>query len=225
MNWMIGCIGPNVPTPRPFDEGPPLPLGTEDSPGRPVGPKSLYLAQLAERLGPQALKNIGYSEKMESLLPVKRIKQLPVRRPPVDRALGPDEGFLRLANPSNVRNRSAEFAAENAMDDRDRTYWATDDGVTSATLEVDLEGPVAINAVEVREPKNLQHVREYKVYGQVNSDWKLLAEGRTIGDRKVHRFDKVIPWKVRLVILQSDGYPAISKFGLYMAGTGKGAAR
>ncbi len=59
-NWMIGCLGPNVPTPRPFDSAPTLPLGVSDSPGRPVVPQSLYLAQLAERLGPQALENIGY---------------------------------------------------------------------------------------------------------------------------------------------------------------------
>jgi hypothetical protein len=59
-NWMIGCTGSNVPTPRPFDSAPTLPLGLSDSPGRPVVPQSLYLAQLAERLGPQAVKNIGY---------------------------------------------------------------------------------------------------------------------------------------------------------------------
>ena len=60
MNWMIGCIGLNVPTPRPFGKEPNLPLGTSDAPGTPVTPQSLYLTQLAERLGPQALKNIGY---------------------------------------------------------------------------------------------------------------------------------------------------------------------
>jgi len=59
-NWMIGCLGPNIPTARPFDKEPSLPLGTSDSPGAPVPPQSLYLAQLAERLGPQAVKNIGY---------------------------------------------------------------------------------------------------------------------------------------------------------------------
>lgn len=60
MNWAIGCIGQSVPTPRPFDKEPTLPVGTFDSPGKPVAPQSLYLAQLAERLGPKALKNIGY---------------------------------------------------------------------------------------------------------------------------------------------------------------------
>jgi hypothetical protein len=60
-NWMIGCVGANKAAPRPFDKGPPnLPEGIADSPGAAVAPQSLYLTQLAERLGPQALKNIGY---------------------------------------------------------------------------------------------------------------------------------------------------------------------
>jgi len=59
-NWMIGCKGENVPTPRPFDSSPALPLGISDSPGGPVVPQSLYLPPLAQRLGSQALKNIGY---------------------------------------------------------------------------------------------------------------------------------------------------------------------
>ncbi len=60
-NWMIGCVGQSKQAPRPFDKGPPnLPEGIVDSHGTAVAPQSLYLAQLAERLGQQALKNIGY---------------------------------------------------------------------------------------------------------------------------------------------------------------------
>jgi hypothetical protein len=57
---MIGCVGESKAMPRPFGSEPALPEGTKDSQGTPVTPRSLYLAQLAERLGVQALKNIGY---------------------------------------------------------------------------------------------------------------------------------------------------------------------
>lgn len=59
-NWMIGCIGESKLMPRPFDKEPNLAGGIKDSPGSHVAPKSLYLAQLKERLGIQALINIGY---------------------------------------------------------------------------------------------------------------------------------------------------------------------
>lgn len=59
-NWLIGSIGQNRRSARPFGAEPDLPEGIVESHGVPVEPKSLYLAQLAERLGPQALSNIGY---------------------------------------------------------------------------------------------------------------------------------------------------------------------
>ncbi len=61
VNWLIGCAGPNKAQARPGDTGgAKLPPGTTDSPDNPVAPRSLYLGQLKERLGPEALKNIGY---------------------------------------------------------------------------------------------------------------------------------------------------------------------
>ncbi|HWK57643.1 MAG TPA: hypothetical protein VNQ80_09905 [Parapedobacter sp.] len=59
-NWAIGCIGESTPLPRPFDRSLLLPEGTFDAHGTPVTPQSLYLTQLEERLGKQALINIGY---------------------------------------------------------------------------------------------------------------------------------------------------------------------
>ena len=53
INWCIGCTGELKKTSAP--SGPWL-----SSHGTPVLPKSLYLAQLRERLGEEALKNIGY---------------------------------------------------------------------------------------------------------------------------------------------------------------------
>ncbi len=59
-NWAIGCKGNMETRGMPFGHEPKLPEGIFDSEGRPVSPASLYLAQLRERLGPQALKNIGH---------------------------------------------------------------------------------------------------------------------------------------------------------------------
>ena len=60
MNWAIGCRGQRDLAAMPFGKAPKLAEGTFDSHGTPVLPASLYLAQLRDRLGPQALKNIGY---------------------------------------------------------------------------------------------------------------------------------------------------------------------
>ncbi len=59
-NWLIGSAGRDMLAPRPFGSGPDLPEGIVDSHDKSVAPQSLYLTQLAQRLGPQAVKNIGY---------------------------------------------------------------------------------------------------------------------------------------------------------------------
>jgi hypothetical protein len=53
MNWCIGCVG------TPVTIGG-TPNGIFDSPGKIVQPVSLYLQQLRDRLGPDAVRNIEY---------------------------------------------------------------------------------------------------------------------------------------------------------------------
>jgi len=62
-NWSIGNRGEELDEPMPvFGGAAPVPLrqGIVESPNQPVQPPSLYLQQLQDRLGPAALKNIGY---------------------------------------------------------------------------------------------------------------------------------------------------------------------
>jgi hypothetical protein len=63
-NWSIGNRGDEINDPMPMSgtglKGPSLHQGIIESAGKPVKPESLYLQQLLERLGPNAVKNIGY---------------------------------------------------------------------------------------------------------------------------------------------------------------------
>jgi hypothetical protein len=53
MNWCIGCVGTPVKTGS-------IPNGVFDSPGKTVVPASLYLHQLHDRLGDNAVRDTGY---------------------------------------------------------------------------------------------------------------------------------------------------------------------
>jgi hypothetical protein len=216
-NWVIGSIGESKSSPRPFGSGPTLPDGIIDSPGRPVDPQSLYLTQLAERLGPQAVKNIGYSWPPKLERSDRADKASPEQRPNVNSSLGADLALHRPVSASNARQGKREFSGWQALDGEDNTYWATDDGTTRATLELDTEGAIEINALEIGEAAGMeQRVQEYKVEAQVDSDWKLLSQGTIIGHQKIDRFPRVTVWKVRLTILKAQDYAAIRKFGLYL---------
>jgi hypothetical protein len=53
MNWCIGCVGVPVTIGN-------TPNGIFDSPGKVVEPASLYLQQVRDRIGPDAVRDIGY---------------------------------------------------------------------------------------------------------------------------------------------------------------------
>ena len=59
-NWVIGGKGEHRKMAMPFDKEPFQPDGFYEASTQMVTPKSLYLIQLAERLGLKAVKNIGY---------------------------------------------------------------------------------------------------------------------------------------------------------------------
>jgi hypothetical protein len=221
VNWAIGCIGKRVTEGRYFDKSPILPEGIFDSYEKPVSPQSLYLAQLSERLGPKAMKNIGYESNSLKEFPDKSTPRLPELKADVDDVLGANLALRRPINTTNVRGNKREFGGEKAVDGDDNTYWTTNDDARRMMLEVDMEGPVEINALDLGEAIGMEgRVQEYKVEGQVDSDWKLLAHGTSIGPRVIERFPAETVWKVRLTIVKAQTFPAIRRFGLYHTSDG-----
>ncbi len=221
-NWAIGCIGASLPRARMFDAQPLLPEGVFESRGHAVAPQSLYLAQLAERRGLGAVRAMGYAANAADEFTNKDVPKLPPIQVDFEKGLGNDLAFHRPVNVSNVRSDDEEnsFGGELALDGDPNTYWATSDGVTHATFEIDLEGPVKINAATMEEAFG-PHVRAYKLEAKNGSDWSLLAQGTTIGEHKLERFPEITAWKVRLTILSADDSIALRKVGLYLEARGE----
>lgn len=212
LNWAIGCIGEPMQTAKLFDTAPLLPQGVFDSQGIPVSLQSLYLAQLEERLGKKAIKNIGYSANDKKEFKNKNVKTTPFN-PDIDEKLGVNLAFRRPVNTNDVKLETRAFSAEKALDAKEKTYWKPTHQ-KNAVFEVDMEGPEKINTVKLNEI-NGNHILEYKIEGMENSEWKQLAKGNSVGKNHVVSFPELTVWKVRLTILNTSGYPAISEFKLY----------
>jgi hypothetical protein len=217
VNWAIGCIGDRVHAARYFDSTPILPEGIFGSYNTPVAPQSLYLAQLQKRLGKRALKKIGYDSDSLDEFTNKSVPRLPEIPSQANQMLGENLALHRPTNPSSVRDNSPEFGGENAVDGDANTYWQPA-GTNDVFLEIDTEGPLNIDALSLEEAAGMTgRVQQYKVEGQVNSKWKLLSQGTSIGEFKVDHFPETTVWKVRLTILKATDTPAIREFGLYLS--------
>jgi alpha-L-fucosidase len=112
--------------------------------------------------------------------------------------------------------RAVEFGGARAVDGDPDTYWALDDGAVAGELEVDLGGPAGVKVVRVEEAIALgQRVKRFAVDARVDGAWKTVAEGETLGPRRLFRFDSVKASSVRLRILDALDTPCIAELALY----------
>ena len=120
------------------------------------------------------------------------------------------------ASASSVRGNSQDYGAEKATDGNKETYWATNDHENSGKLEIDLGESKLVSFILIQEYIKLgQRVKNFSVEVEKNGDWQKVAEGTTIGYKRILRITPVETQKVRLVINDSKACLAISNIELY----------
>jgi alpha-L-fucosidase len=118
---------------------------------------------------------------------------------------------------SNTRGNSHRFQAENILDGRRDTYWASDDGVTTPEVIITFPAKISFNVVRLREYLPLgQRVAAFTVEAWKGSDWKQVATGTSIGMCRILRTGTVVhAERVRFRVSQSPVCPAISEVSLF----------
>jgi alpha-L-fucosidase len=127
-----------------------------------------------------------------------------------------------LASASSTREGDPRSSPASVLDGDYDTYWTTADGVTTATLTIDLKNPVTFDRVLLQENIRLgQRVRSFAVEAFSAAGPQLIAEGTTIGYKRLLRCPRTETTRLRLTIRDARAVPAISEFGLYLASAGK----
>ena len=117
---------------------------------------------------------------------------------------------------SNVRGGAKQFGPKNLVDGKPKTYWASDDSVTTPELVLEFKRPVTFNVVSLREFLPLgQRVEGFAVDSWQDGHWAQFAKGTSIGNHRLVRGELVTSDRVRLRITQAPVCPALSEFGLY----------
>lgn len=117
---------------------------------------------------------------------------------------------------SNTRGGSSVYGPDRVRDRRRDTYWATDDGITTPDLVLDLRRPTTFNVVSLREYLPMgQRVDTFALDRWEDGRWIEFATGTSIGNRRLVRTTPVTTAKVRLRITHAAVCPAISELGLY----------
>ena len=148
---------------------------------------------------------------------VNRLLEL---RKVLDETFKTDFAKGKKATATSVWKNQSLYGAEQALDGDRETFWAAEDGVVSASLEIDLGESVTFDRSMIQEHIALgQRVYSYSIEAWDGQDWKEIVRGTTVGYKKLDRFSPVTAEKVRLNIQKSRACPTIETFALYKSPT------
>jgi alpha-L-fucosidase len=120
---------------------------------------------------------------------------------------------------SNVRGGIPEFAAANVVDGNAQTWWASDDSVTTAWIEVRLPSPSILDCVELQEPTVFgQRIESFSVERWTGATWDTIAHGTTVGYKRLVQFPPQTTDRMRIRIERSKACPVISSISIYLVG-------
>ncbi len=150
------------------------------------------------------------------LIPDNDARQLHALRAYLDFAFREDLAAGRPATASNTRGGDLEYAAVRTVDGRPQTYWATDDSIHTGWVEIDLGAEREINALLLREQISLgQRIEAFGIDVRGNRGWTTVAEGTTVGARRILLFPPVRTSCIRVTIRQSRACPTLSTVSVY----------
>jgi alpha-L-fucosidase len=123
--------------------------------------------------------------------------------------------FAEGSQATATAERGPGYAAALAVDGNPDTYWAAPDGTTSASLLLAFGKKRGIGRVVLQEPVRLgQRVTAFRVFAERNGGWERIAEGTTIGYKRIIRFAKTDTERLKIE-LEARAVPCIAEVGAY----------
>ena len=117
---------------------------------------------------------------------------------------------------SSYRGKSQTYSPAMLNDGNKNTYWATDDNVEKASIEIDLKKNAKVKYVVLEEFIRLgQRVSRFNIEKWENGRWIKVADATTIGHKRILKLDNVQTEKIRVNILSSKACPLISSISVY----------
>lgn len=117
---------------------------------------------------------------------------------------------------TNQRSQESRYSTNNLTDNDFNTYWATNDEAQSAVIEVDLGETKNINYIVLQEYIALgQRVKAFEIEIEQNATWTKVAEGTTIGYKRIVEIPNFMAQKVRINIKDSKKCILLSAVEVY----------
>lgn len=136
----------------------------------------------------------------------------------IDRMFDKNLAKGKTAKASAVRGNAKVYDAANLLDGQYDSYWATDDNILTASVEIDLGEKTDINCIVLQEYIPLgQRIARFSVeaWNDNSNTWEQLVGATTIGYKRILRFQTYKTQKVRVNVLESLACPVLNNIELY----------
>jgi len=102
-----------------------------------------------------------------------------------------------------------------------QNYWTTKSKDSTAVIEFNLPKPQTFDVLSLQENITIgQRIEKFNLEYFNGTNWEQIAEGTTVGAKRLIRFKPVTAQKVRLNITSSRLNPTLTAVGLYKQFTG-----
>jgi len=120
------------------------------------------------------------------------------------------------ATATPVRGDKPIYAADKVLDGDAETYWATNDGVTTGSIELSWDAPQTLNYISLQEYIKLgQRVAAFTVSVWEDGAWKEVQNQTTIGHKRILKLNGVETSKLKIEITEALACPLISNIAVY----------
>jgi alpha-L-fucosidase len=120
------------------------------------------------------------------------------------------------ATASNTHQSDPQFGPDKAVDGNADTRWATDSGIRSAWLELDLGKPATFSRAVIKQAyPELKRIRKFAIEFLEGGEWKTCCKGENVGESLSIKAGPTTAQRVRLNILEATDGPTIWEFQLF----------
>jgi len=130
--------------------------------------------------------------------------------------LGHNLAYKAKTSATNFRGKNSKFSTTNLTDGQSQTYWATDDKVTTGSIEVDLGKSATVKYILLQEYIELgQRVKAFTIEALEPGGWKEVAAGTTIGYKRILKIEPVQTQRIRVKITEAKASLVLSNIEVY----------
>src|SRR5688500_5505176 len=120
------------------------------------------------------------------------------------------------AKASSLRGNAKVFSPANITDGNKNSYWATNDDITSGSVEISLAKISTVKYILLQEYIKLgQRVKSFGVEIWKDNEWRKVADATTIGYKRILKIDPITTKKIRVTIKDAKACPTISNVEVY----------